>query len=202
MSKWNVIIITSKKSEEFYKKHVCNAIVKTHQLLDKDYFDIDTYNILLKSNNLWNSIGDFKKCLLIQDDGCIVKKGLEKNMQVFNVDYIGAPWIKCKENQELDILCKPHMVGNGGLCLRNIQACQKITESEKMKKQLFNNNLQPIQEDVYFSSRLQEEGYVVASENIAELFSVEQVFNKDALGFHKFWCYNSIDKVKEFLETI
>jgi hypothetical protein len=195
---WDVVIVTSTKSCSYYQNNLPFARVIVIPQLDYVHFDVEVYNTVCKSSNLWESLQGYNKCLTIQDDGFLVKAGIEQSI-IFNYDYVGAPWITCKSNEEVRHLT--NMVGNGGFSLRSVNACRTITSEEGLKNLLFNNNVQPIQEDVYFSHMMTKQGYQVAPVSVAKTFSIEQVYVKDSFGFHKFWMYHDEQYVKEWLEN-
>jgi hypothetical protein len=199
---WDVVIFTSTKSKSFYIKSIEEATVVTHSMLDLTPFDIEVYNEILKDTAFWRKIDDlgYEQCLIIQDDGCVVRKGLETS-PFADADYVGAPWVSCPGNQELENFSKtPNMVGNGGLSLRNVKQSLDICETSQNKNVLFNQRLQRIQEDVFFSREFQLRGARVPNAQGASHFSVEQVYNPTAFGFHKFWAYNDFTVVKDFFK--
>lgn len=202
MNLWNVNIMTSKKCTSFYSRYFPHATITTPDLLEINGFNIETYNKLLKSNTIWQYLHDLgvQKCLLIQDDGMLVKKGLETHEVFTNTyTYVGAPWLHCNENLENALLTKNKMIGNGGFSLRNpldmLEICTKYSKEANM---LFNKRLQKVQEDVYFGMYAAN----VPSYEVASSFSVEQVYNKNAIGFHKMWMYNPLEAIHEFVKTI
>lgn len=103
-------------------------------------------------------------------------------------------------------------VGNGGLSWRNVELMEYITTKyQKEKNFLFNDMLQPIQEDVYFSMCVQQETRIedpersqpcLPSFNEARDFGMEQVWSPDALGIHKFWIYNEQEKISAFFNKL
>jgi hypothetical protein len=198
-TKWTPVVYTREQHREFYMKHIPGVVVHTHPLLEVTNFDIETCNTLMKECSFWQKLGCFEKCLIVQDDGMLLRKGLETS-EFMMYDYVGAPWKECPENRELTILTG--MVGNGGFCLRTVCACVDITQTaEATKTLLFNGRLQQIQEDVWFAKELATKGYKVCPVDKAKDFSVEQVFHKKPFGFHKIWTYHSPEEIKEFFKS-
>jgi hypothetical protein len=201
-TKWTPVIYTKAAHKEFYIKHIPGVVTHTHQLLEVDNFDIESCNTLMKDPTFWKPLQHFDKCLIVQDDGMLIRKGLETS-GFMDYDYVGAPWKVCPENQEVAVLTKNGMVGNGGFCLRSIKACIDITEtSSHTKELLFNKRLQSIQEDVWFAKEFTVKGYNVCPAEKAKMFSVEQVYHKDTLGFHKIWAYHQPEQVRDFFLNI
>ena len=203
---WSMVIITSDESIGYYEKHCpLNSHVISHPILNKKPFDIEMYNALLKDDRLWEVLNTYGKyCLMIQDDGIIIKKGIEDliiNRQV-KYDYIGAAWRICAENNELADMCHT-MIGNGGLSFRNceimLKVCQECTSDKYL---LMNKNIQPIAEDVFFSKCVEKVGGKIAPMDIALKFAFEQVMFKDAFGFHKFWVYHHISDVDAYIASL
>lgn len=198
-TKWTPVVYTREEHREFYTKSIPGVVVHTHPLLEVTNFDIETCNTLMKECGFWTKLGGFEKCLIVQDDGMLLRKGLESS-EFMMYDYVGAPWKECPENRELTTLTG--MVGNGGFCLRTVCACVDITQTaEATKTLLFNNRLQQIQEDVWFAKELATKGYKVCPADKAKDFSVEQVFNTMPFGFHKIWAYHPPEKIQEFFKS-
>lgn len=190
---WSIVIVTSESNVQYYENEIRerfygHTIVTTYNLLDWKHFDIDTYNIVLKSSDFWSLYKNYSKCLLVQDDGILINHGVEDFLQY---DYVGSPWYVCPENAELQSLC-PGMVGNGGLSLRDVDKMIGVTSTfVKEKDRPFNRSLQPIPEDVYFSKYVVELGGTIPDSTTAKAFAFEQVFNMNACGIHKCWAYCS-----------
>lgn len=192
---WSLIIATRKENESWYTSHLGkNVRFINHDLLEINPFNIELYNSILKDCEFWKDIGKLSsnKCIVIQDDGFIIRPGAEEFM-IF--DWVGAPWPK---SQNLIDVGVTSFVGNGGLSLRSIPSMINITSDlESCKHLLFNMNMQPIPEDVYFSIEMVKHGYLLPSESKANSFSSEMILNKDAIGIHKPWGYFPLNDVIE-----
>ena len=152
---WGCKIYTSSKAMPFYKKYLEHIAEIVHcEELDVDgVFHIDMYNSLLKTSKFWRSL-NAKKCLIIQNDGFIVREGAENYLKY---DYVGAPWADAPDNKYLKEKVNSEMVGNGGLSIRNISKMIEITETYLPEKNhLFFHNLIYTPEDVYFCKCLQK----------------------------------------------
>jgi hypothetical protein len=196
---WNILIITATDKVQLYRDVAPFADVRANVVLDKKGFDIEAYNTFMMDKSLWETMEIYERILIIQDDGCIIRPGLETS-GLLDYDYVGGPWMRCNANKELTDLC-PALVGNGGLCIRNPQACKKICE-QNTEKILFNHRVQQIQEDVFFSMMFQKHGQKVPTDEIASKFSSEQVLNNQSLGFHKIWMYYPMQALQEFFKNI
>jgi len=199
---WDLVVMTTESSKPFYEHHL--PFVKTyiqHPLLQNDIkFNIEVLNTILKDKLTWLQLcaGSYEYCLMIQDDGLIVRKGLEEQFLREGYDYVGAPWTKNQMLEEAGV--GPDMVGNGGLSLRNIQTmldiCGQASHAEKNR--LFFNDLQPVPEDVFFSSEIQKRGGKMPSFQKATRFSLEQTYCQEALGFHKPWPYIKWEQLQNY----
>ena len=91
-------------------------------------------------------------------------------------DYVGAPWLQCKQ------------VGNGGLSLRKKSVMLKI-----MNTIPYNG----CNEDVYFSRsmNINKPSYTKALQ-----FSVETIFNNISFGCHSPWKYENYDNLLNLYE--
>lgn len=198
---WDIVILGSYKSITYYKNFFGDYAKYIHKEdLEENSFKMDNYNKLLKDANTWKSLSNYELCLLIQDDSMIMRNGIE---QFYSYDYVGPPWLDCTGNEQLKDYMGEKLVGNGGLSLRRVKCMHSICINfDAEKYYLFNSQLQPIQEDVYFAMCLNKIKSNIPSEREAELFGTEEVFNVKSLGFHKFWVYNSINQVIEYFESI
>lgn len=199
---WNVVVVSSTKSIGFYKDAFANSDIEymTHPSLNKDLFDIEDYNTLMKLPFIWQALGQkYDYCLTIQDDGMLIRKGLEDKF-LGQYDYVGAPWAQVPENIELATAANPHYVGNGGLSLRNVKMMHEITVkySSNTGGVLFNYDLQPLPEDAFFSRMVFQTGGRIPNHQTAQQFAAEQVPIPTAghcLGFHKPWVYLTVKDV-------
>jgi hypothetical protein len=97
-------------------------------------------------------------------------------------------------------------VGNGGLSLRRVTACLAATEAEAESTRgggrLFNFNLQPEPEDVFFARAFAALGRGCPTE-VGERFAMEQRSSSSndsrPFGFHKPWPYLPKEHVAEFM---
>lgn len=203
--KWSLVLYTSASARDFYKQafqmlDIPVCINDSHPRLNcpAGSFDIEDYNFIMKDSVLWSQLHcmGFRNALIIQDDGMLIRPGLEQRF-LNQYDYVGAPW---HHTDEVKRLTNPYLVGNGGLSLRNVFMHLQITKEDGVseKRKLFNNNLQPIPEDVYFAGRIQTIGGRIPTTEKASEFSSEMIINNKSLGFHKPWPYNNATSVDEF----
>lgn len=198
---WHCRVITSKKSEIYYTRQLPQVQIQTHPLLDNE-FDIDVYNTILEDIELWKSLEEdgYENVLIIQDDGIMVRPGIEKFMKY---DYVGAPWADIPDNIVIKETITSNMVGNGGFSLRKVKTTIKCLEQYADKKlETFYHNINRIPEDVYFVKWLTKMGAEFPTIDEASLFSTEQIINPKNIGFHKFWVYHPYHKVKEVFNSI
>ncbi len=195
---WDVVVLTSSSAVKYYESHLPGAKVVPLEALDDAQFDVATYNEYLKTSDFWSCLSTrgYKKVLMVQDDGFVVRPGVEKFL---TFDYVGAPWATCPANQELSVLTKNNMVGNGGCSVRSVLAMLRITRDHpKDNEPLFNNNVQPVQEDVYFATHCEN----VADKESASAFASEQILSRQSIAFHKIWAYHSPADVMEFAKSL
>lgn len=200
-------IYTSKSALSYYKEHL-GHIAQIYHLpqLDKKKFHIDIYNSILMDPTFWKDLLSYQKCLIIQDDGLILRPGVSKFL---DYDFLGAPWAPVQDNDFL----KAHtinMIGNGGLSLRNIKLMHDITTKyEQEKKHLFYKNVNNIPEDVYFATcikkYIQEENrrdIKIPTPQEALQFSSEEALNMDCIGVHKMWVYQHPEHVQTYFAKL
>lgn len=205
---WSFVFIGSDESKQYmqYKLGPVNHGIKyiVDERLNKKPFDIETYNAIMKDSNTWRMLHElaFEKCLVIQDDGIILRKGIDTYL---DYDYVGAPWVPGLESTMLNLTsyANKELVGNGGLSLRTIRVMMDICEIYTDEKHwLFNQGLQPLPEDVYFSRCVPRIGGNLPSREVASKFAMEQTFCPGTLGIHKFWAYFPNDIVYQFMDKL
>ena len=113
---WNVVVLTSDANRDFYARHLGdNVKFISHQLMENSRsFMINDCSVMLKDSRTWQQIMDlgYDRCLIVQDDGIIFRKGIETFLKY---DYVGAPW--SRQDQALIATGCTNFVGNGGLSL-------------------------------------------------------------------------------------
>jgi hypothetical protein len=195
---WRCIVITSNAQRAYYEAEPIE--VWTHPLLEEVGFDLNTYNDILQDPETWQKLmnAGVRKALIIQDDGMLLRPGVEKFMEY---DYVGAPWADSPENEAIKeaFAGSEKLMGNGGLSLRSVDAMLRVAkEHAGDKHHTFYHNINRIPEDVWFVKYLLADGYAVLPDvQKASHFSMEQVMNSKAIGFHKFWLYHPMDVVKD-----
>lgn len=204
-SQWTLVVMSSSRSIEYYKKHFNNDNRIEYislPIFDKKYFDIDDYNIIMKHPDTWQYLYHYERVLTIQDDGMIVKPGVEKFL---GFDYVGAPWPLDIPVNKVVADVNPDLVGNGGLSLRNPKLMRDICIEDKKENkslELFNHDIQPIPEDVYFSIETYQRGASIPNRTLASSFSTEMLMNTNAIGFHKVWGYHQLSDIHKFFKTV
>lgn len=200
-NEWSCKFLTGNKAYKYYSDILSPHGVEVVSIpeADTENFDIDVYNAILKSKSTWELIGG-KHALIIQDDGLLLKKGVEAFM---DFDYVGAPWIDAEGNKYIKEYVNPALVGNGGFSLRNVPKSIEIVEKyDKEKHTLFYENQVEIPEDVYFVQGFVLEDANLPSSTKASLFSSEQILNTESIGFHKPWVYHPRENVETFFNAM
>ena len=196
---WHCRVITSQAAVAYYKDKLPHAQVVSNLLLDKS-FDIDIYNDILEDLGMWRGLKEdgYDHVMIIQDDGVLVRKGVERFLQY---SYVGAPWADIPDNVYIKTSITDNMVGNGGFSLRKVEDMIKVLVAHGHEKlQTFYNNVNRIPEDVFFVKYLTKLGANFPSREQASFFSMEQIINPNCLGFHKFWNYHPYSEVKQLFD--
>ena len=126
----------------------------------KDFTKID-YNQYMKSHEFWGQVKG-KKILTFQTDTLLLRHGIDDFLKY---DYIGAPWIKPKEER---------FIGNGGLSLRTKSVMLDISDKHK--------DYEPRWEDIFFVKWLDDNQ--LPDIETAMKFSVENLFHPRPFGLH------------------
>lgn len=184
---WTFIVYTGTTNyievKSFVRRHHLQDIIEIRQL-NKDNLTFSDYNTLLVSSSFWESM-PFENILIFQTDSVLLSNKLEPLLQY---DYVGAPWPK-----EIRWLPKPvDTTGNGGLSLRRKSAMIRAIQSMP-----YNN----LNEDIFFSIFCSK--YLnVCPPSEAVKFSVETMFYKSPLGYHKPWRYLTHEQIKTLYDHI
>jgi hypothetical protein len=218
VSKWDLVVLCDKNDRAFYERYFGphgNVMFHSEVMsmpIKPERFAMTFYNRLLKSVSLWETLSQYERVLMIQDDGMLLKRGLDddgvsSHPQSYHswmtYDYVGAVWDKAMPyNKYMESIC-PSYIGNGGLSLRNPKAMMHIAKKyEAESRALHFDGLQEIPEDIFFSRYCTIEGFKLPTYENAQRFASEQILNADAFGIHKCWPYHSYDQIKAFFETI
>lgn len=198
--RWAVSVFCSSSNVEFMRANllprVPNARIKVLDALNKSPFDIETYNGILKSSEFWSEIQS-PRALIIQDDGVLVRSGLDDDKEMLSQDLVGAPWIDVPDNRAMlqSAGVGSDLVGNGGFSLRNTGAMREIIRSDGDTDHwhaTYMGNNQPVPEDVFFAAALTRRGRLCPREVASRFAFEEKLPDKIApLGFHKPWAYNN-----------
>lgn len=207
-SQWDFVFVGSEKSCKYVSKMLGNSVktVIDKERMEQRRFHIEVYNEILKDPKTWKKLIDmgYKHALVIQDDGMLLRKGLKKVVKQW--EYAGAPWLPCHENTQLlkiPVISNPHYVGNGGLSYRNIETMHEVClQYPKDKTMLYNSSLQPLPEDIYFGRCIWKKRGVLPTLEEAKHFAMEQIYEPSALGIHKFWMYQPIALVKDYMDRL
>lgn len=217
---WKVTVFCSHINRRFMERcvlpHVPNARIEVLPVMgDLDgsdgcggaaKFDIETYNRMFKSESFWERFSDSKRVLFVQDDGLLMRPGLEDDTDIMRQSYVGAPWLP-GTNSELDgIVAAANHVGNGGMSLRDPVVMANICRESSIEAadgslgtmRLFNQRVQPEPEDVFFSGAIARGAAQPCPFDVATRFSFEPIppspdALRQPLGMHKPWPYIPFD---------
>jgi hypothetical protein len=198
---WSCKVYTSASAIGYYEKFIGRVADVVHlPALDTPRFHIDIYNNILKSSDFWKSIKSIKT-LIIQDDGVLLRQGIERFMEY---DFVGASWVDNVANQYIKENITSDLVGNGGFSLRTNSHMIDICENFKKEKSwLFYKNITQIPEDVYFVYGLKRSpGVNMPSFQVGTEFASEEVCNMASIGVHKLWSYHIADVTQKFLNSL
>jgi len=166
---WNITVFTTIEYKELYKKDFDKLNIDGKINIIEKFNSMDSYNNLLKDFNFWQLIKE-ENVLTFQYDSFCMRKF---NNIFFNYNYIGARWphnpFKCNIR-----------IGNGGTSFRKTRVMEKIC------KKYSNNEA----EDLFFSYYLTQENLNNCSNNIADLFSFENIFIENSIYAHQI--YNTV----------
>lgn len=208
-SEWNVTIFCTRASSGYYRNALLPVlaqqqldIVDAVPILSRKSFSIEDYNILLRSEFIWSYLlaKGYQHALLVQDDGFLVRRGLEDMFLLDNKwDYIGAPWVDVPENATIKTKTHGLLTGNGGLSLRNVSAMLNVAISRPVDLFLTGHLTEP--EDVFFAAGIAEATPDrLPPIDVSKLFASEEILYPKSLGFHKPWPYHPRPTIIKFFE--
>jgi len=175
--KWNITVFTTIDNKQYYeddfkKLNISGKIC----IISNKFKNVAQYSSLLKNVDFWKQIPE-ENCLLFQYDSF----SMGKFSDIFlNYNYIGALW-----NHKASIY-EDINIGNGGTSFRKTRIMEMLCEKYKNK-----DFKKDYPEDVYFSELLYEEKLYNCTNDIAKLFSFENIFNNKSIYGHQI--YKSID---------
>jgi hypothetical protein len=183
---WNITVFTvlenvDKFKKDFDKIGVDGKII----ILENKFKNKNDYSNLLKNNNFWNKIKE-ENCLLFQYDSFCMGKF---NPIFINYNYIGARWPHQATIHNIEI-------GNGGTSFRKTRIMEQMCE----KNNIFNLKRKNLTEDVFFSELLFENNLLNCTNEIADMFSFENIFNNNSIYGHQIYNSISLDNLDNFIK--
>ena len=182
---WNINIVTIKENKEKYENDLNKLdVIAKFIILEKQFKDITDYSKLLKNYSFWKSITE-ENCLLFQYDSFCMGKF---NNNFFDYNYIGACW------DHYPSVLKKFKIGNGGTSFRKTRImeylCKKY-ENKSIKKNY--------PEDIFFCELLSEEFLHNCTEEIANKFSFENIYNENSIYAHQIYKSIKFDDLDSFI---
>jgi hypothetical protein len=206
--RWGVTVLCTAGNIEFMRSCVAPHVPAARfQLLPGvEDLTVEGYSALMKKPETWASFRA-PRVLIVQDDGTIVRPGLERDADLMGADYVGAPWADVPANAPLraELGVGRPMVGNGGLSLRRVDRMAAMCSAHASRaKRLFNFRMMLVPEDVFFAAALASDpASVPCTEAAAERFAMEQRMGGPAtLGLHKPWAYLPCDALTEWYRAV
>lgn len=182
------------------------------QLNDPKPFDVERhYNALMLSPSVWTALDRIgvRLALTVQDDGVLVRPGLDEDARFKDFAYVGAPWPDVPMYSSLKLDGNAQLVGNGGISLRDVRVMLRIVNDPRMQREarrLLFDNAQLVPEDVHFGWGVGTMSIPCCPHDVARAFSAEQVVpqNMNTLPFclHKPWAYWPVDVTRIVMDAI
>jgi hypothetical protein len=182
---WNINIATIKENKEKYINDLDKLdVTAKFIILEKKFNNVNDYSELLKKYTFWKSITE-ENCLLFQYDSFCMGKF---NNDFFVYNYIGAPW------DHYPSILKKFKIGNGGTSFRKTRImeylCKKY-ENKSIKKDY--------PEDIFFCELLSEEFLHNCTEEIANKFSFENIYNENSIYAHQIYKSIKFEDLDSFI---
>lgn len=114
----------------YYERHFPVRLICRYP--DSFFSSVQGYSSLLVSANFYQNFSAYEFVLICQTDAIVLKPELSSWLSK-PFDYVGAPWpsgyslqLKVPELSALGEIKCTAFVGNGGLSLRRVEACQRL----------------------------------------------------------------------------
>jgi hypothetical protein len=212
--KWSATVFTSARAKPDYERWLLPhapalRIQELPELPGDRSFDTEKYNTLLKSATFWRRI-NAPRTLVVQEDGMLVRPGLELDAELMSQAFAGAPWAPRIGGQDNWATLRAagvgdNLVGNGGMSLRRTASAVAACEAGALDgsaSRLFNEDLQPLPEDVFFAAAAEAGGGQPCPQSAAARLSYEEALppaGVEPFGFHKPWAYLPSGEVAQAL---
>jgi hypothetical protein len=231
---WKIIIVHGEDNEAFMR-NIAYSLSSSVEFISSKVTDLPnaSYNTLFTHPAFWKLLPTW--VLIAQTDTLLLQpaKPFLDKLIASNIQYCGAPWNylchKCKKpldercghmiDQNRLVTLAPHMVGNGGLSLRNSRRMEeictkfclesppcKIILSKWGKIESRSTVAGTTNEDVFYCSSLSSHELPTRLEALQ--FAIEQVpplswtGSAPSMGAHKPWMYLHKSLVESVLKTI
>lgn len=178
---WNVTIFTIESNILYYEKDLDLLKIKGKIfILENKLNNNHDYSNLLKDYNFWNKIREENVLIFQYDSFCMGKF----NNIFLNYNYIGARWPHNPLNNKLNC------IGNGGTSFRKTRTMEYIC-----KKHIKSDYI----EDLFFSYYLFQHNLHNCSNDIADLFSFENIFCENSIYAHQIYNTISLEDLDNFM---
>jgi hypothetical protein len=184
---WNITIFTIEENKKYFEDDLSKIGITGNIITIENKFNNNIeYSNLLKTNTFWKNIKE-KNCLLFQYDSFCMKKF---DSVFFYYNYIGARWPhKASKYNEINI-------GNGGTSFRKTRVMEDLINKYMNNNNISKNNLI---EDVFFAELLYENNLYNCTEDIADKFSFENIFNNNSCYAHQIYNTIKLDEMDNFI---
>jgi|GEM_PF-1685836 ADP-heptose:LPS heptosyltransferase len=173
---WDCVIVSCAQNA-----YVRKSGVKLIEIPEETTSSLQKVQSYRSSARLWQSLMDYDRVLIFERDTRLLRRGVSEFLEW---DYIGAPW------RVGEPWAKGHVVGNGGLSLRNPAVMLKICRRYQHDG---------INDDLFFVSHMAEVGGLIAPVEVARKFSCETIFVLGTLGCHAIEKYLTEEQVQQIL---
>ena len=187
---WNITIFTNninkaKYEDDLLKLNIDKSFIKIFTLNNTFNNNIE-YSDLLKEITIWEQIKE-DNCLLFQYDSFCMGK-FDKIF--FNYNYIGARWPhKASYIEEITI-------GNGGTSFRKTKIMREMILKYKSSR---NNTKKYTSEDVFFAEMLYENNLYNCTEDVADRFAFENIYNDNSIYAHQIYNTVKMEDMDKFI---
>lgn len=182
---WNINIFTISEKKEYYENDLQKLGIhgKIH-ILENKFKSIENYNRLLINSLFWKNIIE-DNVLLFQYDSFVFGKF---NPIFFNYNYIGARWPYSISNMN------NIYIGNGGTSFRKSRVMEYICKKyeNSVIKKIYN-------EDIFFVEMLAKEDLYNCTNNIADMFSFENIYIENSVYAHQIYIKIDIEKMDNYI---
>lgn len=194
---WSVILYTNEEHWEAPVSLAFTRAIQQHRIQIRflppqtQLTDSHSVSNFLTKSWIWEQVWTAQRVLMFQLDSVICSRSMATVEDFFQYDFVGAP-IDAKDGEGF----------HGGLSLRNPVLFWTITEDADFQSSGVESEGQWFYAEA--KKRVDQEGVVLPSQEVAQKFAVETIYYDKPLGYHQpqRWQKDRMDDIKKWCPEV